>query len=145
MFKLDLEKIGNKAFPWVVAIVIVTLCVGFKYGSNFGGESNLPRVKDSVSVNSIHFTDSSSLKTVYFESKGKEFVDLLDYFCEKNQNLEIVSITREASGNPMETKGYKVVLKWSKRLFSGTSISSAFNFKREITWQTNNKKINIWI
>jgi hypothetical protein len=26
----------------------------------------------------------------------------------------------------METKGYKVVLKWSKKLFSGTSISSAF-------------------
>ena len=111
MFKVNLEKLGNKAFPWIVAIVIAVLCVGFKYGGNFGGESNVPHVKDSVSVNSIHFTDSSSLKTVYFESKGKEFVDLLDYFCEKNQNLEIVSITRDASGNPMETIGYKVVVK----------------------------------
>ena len=117
MFKVNLEKLGNKAFPWIVAIVIAVLCVGFKYGGNFGGESNVPHVKDSVSVNSIYFTDSSSLKTVYFESKGKEFVDLLDYFCEKNQNLEIVSITRDASGNPMETIGYKVVVKWQEDCF----------------------------
>ena len=119
MFKVNLEKIGNKAFPWIVAIVVVVLCVGFKYGGNFGGESNVPHVKDSVSVSSIHFTDSSSLKTVYFESTGKEFVDLLDYFCGENQNLEIVSITRDVSGNPMETKGYKVVVKWRERLFFG--------------------------
>jgi hypothetical protein len=111
MSKVKLKKIGDRAFPWLVAIVIALVCVGYKHGGSFGEESNVPHVKDSVSVSSIHFTDTSSLKTVYFESTGKEFIDLLDYFCEENQDLEIVSVTRDVSGNPMETTGYKVVVK----------------------------------
>lgn len=112
MLKVDFKRIGEKLFPWVLAIVITLVCVGYKHGSSLLGETDLVHIKDSLSVNNLRFDDSSSLKNVYFEAKGREFTSLLNYFCEKNQNVEIVSVTRDVSGNPMETIGYRVVFKW---------------------------------
>lgn len=111
MSKLKLKQIGEKVFPWVLAIVIAVVCVGYKHGDKLVGGASLPHVKDSISVDNLIFMESNSLKTMYFEAKGKKFADLLGYFCEKNQNVEIISITREVSGNPMETVGYTVVVK----------------------------------
>ena len=111
MSKIKMKNIGDKVFPWVLAVVITLVCVGYKHGDKLIGDSSLTHVKDSTSVDGLIFEESNSLKNVYFEAKGKEFADLLDYFCEKNQNLEIISVTREVSGNPIETTGYRVVLK----------------------------------
>ena len=111
MSKIKMKNIGEKVFPWVLAVVIALVCVGYKHGDKLMGDSSMTYVKDSTSVDGLIFEKSNSLKNVYFEVKGKEFVDLLDYFCKKNPNLEIVSVTREVSGNPMETTGYTVVLK----------------------------------
>ena len=111
MSKIKMKNIGDKVFPWVLAVVITLVCVGYKHGDKLMGDSSITHVKDSTSVDGLIFEKSNSLKNVYFEAKGKEFADLLDYFCEKNPDLEIVSITREISGNPMETVGYTVVIK----------------------------------
>ena len=111
MLKIKMKNIGEKIFPWVLAVVVAFVCVGYKHGDKLIGDSSLTHVKDSTSVDGLIFEESNSLKNVYFEAKGKEFADLLDYFCEKNQNLEIISVTREVSGNPIETTGYRVVLK----------------------------------
>jgi hypothetical protein len=112
MKKERLKKFFNDVvFPFTVAIIIAVICLGFKYGDKIVGESETFHVNDSTNISSLKLEDNGSMKTIYFDMTGREFLKALGYFCEEYENMEIISVTREVSGNPIQTSGYKVVFK----------------------------------
>ena len=112
MKKEKVKKFCNDVvFPFTVAIVIAIVCLGFKYGDKIVGESETFHVNNSTDISSLKLENDGSTKTVYFDMKGKKFLETLGHFCEEYDDMEIISVTREVSGNPIQTSGYKVVFK----------------------------------
>jgi hypothetical protein len=112
MKKEKVKKFCNDVvFPFTVAIVIAIVCLGFKYGDKIVGESEVIHVNNSTNLASLNLGNDGSTKTVYFDMTGSDFTETLNRFCEEYDDMEIVSVTREVSGNPIQTTGYKVVFK----------------------------------
>ena len=53
--------------PWIWAIVIAIVCLGFKYGDKIVGESEVIHVNNSTNLASLNLGNDGSTKTVYFD------------------------------------------------------------------------------
>jgi len=113
--KVNYKKFWDNAFPFVTGIVILIICIALKGGTeSFGKASSKPIVLDSVSIKELNLEEGNT-ETVIIRETGTEFTKELNYLIESHPNFEVITVTREVEGNPLTTKGYKVILKANKR------------------------------
>jgi len=107
--KKSLKKVWDKLFPYIAGTVILIFCLALKGVGSITSDSQI-LIKDSLDVNNLNL-EKDMMYQLYFKTTNEDILPLLVYFQSKFPKAEIVSLTRDASGNPLTTAGYKVSVK----------------------------------